>query len=131
MRRLLRHKLLWVKETVLLILAAAHIPLWLWLPVAGYGWLALHVVLPLTLGLLLWLAWRMARAELGKAGRVSLVLLLACAAGAVLCAWGLLSIVPVFSSVAMQTASLVIRALLAAALAAGLLLLPFAQGSNE
>jgi len=131
MTRLLRHKLLWMKETVLFMLAAAHIPLWLWLPVSGYGWLGLHVILPVTMALLVWLAWRMAKAELVVATRVSWGLLLVCAAGAALCGWGLLSIVPVFSSVGMQTASFVIRTLLAAVLAAGLLLLPFAQASNE
>jgi hypothetical protein len=130
MMRLLRHKLLWMKETVLMLLAAAHIPLWLWLPVSGYGWLAMHVALPLTLGLLLWLAWRMAKAELCASRRLSRVLLLVCAAGGGLCAWGLLSFVPVFGSVAVQTASFVIRTLLAAVLLTGLLLLPFAEASE-
>lgn len=130
MMRLLRHKLLWMKETVVLLLAAAHIPAWLWLPVSGYGWLALHVVLLLTMALLVWWAWRMAVTELGEARRVSWVLLLTCALAGLLCGWGLLSIVPVFGSVAAQTASFVIRALLAAVLATGLLLLPFVRASE-
>jgi hypothetical protein len=131
MMRLLRHKLLWMKETVLMLLAAAHIPLWLWLPVSGYGWLALHVILPVTMALIVWLAWRIAKAGLGVAGRVSWPLLLVCAASASLCGWGLLSFVPTFGLVGMQTASFVTRTLLAAVLAAGLLLLPFARASND
>jgi hypothetical protein len=122
----MEHKLLWAKETILLTIAAAHVPAWLWLPLSGTGWLAMHVVLPVTLALLLWLAWRAARTELGRAGRVSLPGLAASVLAAALLAWGLLSVVPVFSSVGIQTASFVIRSGLAALLATGLVLLPFA-----
>lgn len=124
--RLFAHKLLWLKETLVLLLAAAHVPLWLWLPVSGYGWLALHAVLPVTMGLLVWLALRLVQAEMCWAGRFPW---LGVAVGAVagwLMVWGLLSFVPVFGSVAMQTASFVARALAGALLAAGALLFPFA-----
>lgn len=123
---LLEHKLLWARETFLLTLAAAHIPAWLWLPLSGTGWLALHALLPLTLLLLLWFAWRSARREFGATRPVSWLALAAATAVSALLTWGLLSIVPVFTSITLQTASFVVRSLLAALLSTGLLLLPFA-----
>ncbi len=129
--RLLEHRLLWAKETILLTLAAAHVPAWLWLPLSGTGWLAMHIVLPVTLSAMLWLAWHVARAELGSRSRVSILALAASVLAAVLVVWGMLSIVPVFSSVEVQTASFVIRGLLAALLATGLVLLPFTSGQER
>ncbi len=126
LRRLFAHKLLWLKETVVLLAAAAHVPVWLWLPVAGYGWLALHAVLPATMAALLWLGLKLAREELRRGGRFPWFGLLAGAAVGWLIVWGLLSARPVFGSVEMQTASFVVRGLLGAWLATGALLFPFA-----
>lgn len=120
-----RHKLLWLEETVLLILAAAHVPLWLWLPVSSHVWLALHVILPVTLAALLWFAWRLARRTLSNRGPVSWLSLAGSLVASALLVWALLSVVPVFPSVELQTASFVLRALLGAALSTALLLLPF------
>lgn len=127
---LTRHRLLWFQETLLLLAAAAHVPLWLWLPVSSYLWLALHVVLPITSTALLWIAWRWAKRELSPNQPVSLLGLAGAIPAAAFVVWGLLSIVPVFPTVEMQTVSFVMRALLAATLATALVLLPFAAGQE-